>query len=148
MKNSISTIMAVWLTVTLSVLTGGNAFSQTGQENGANAAGDKTGTTHVTGLTAARAKSLMGVAVGLISLTIGWRVKKHRPVQSGRRTWAMIALGLGLVAIILGVVHLAGNTGGFGTGGGKAGAIVALIVGLTGAVMNGLALRSKRNITA
>jgi hypothetical protein len=143
MKNSISYRIAIWLILTFSVLTMGHTFSQTGQENGARAAGSKTDTTYVTGLTAARARSLVGVAIGLISLIIGWRVKNRRPVQAGNRTWTIMALTLGLVAIILSVVHLSGNTGGFGTGGGKAGAIVALILGLAGAGMNGLALRSK-----
>lgn len=69
---------------------------------------------------------------------------RRAAAQSGSaRSWAVRALVLGFVAIILSVVHLAGTTGGFGTGGGKAGAIVALVLGITGAVVNVLALRSK-----
>jgi hypothetical protein len=43
------------------------------------------------------------------------------------------------------VLHLAGSTGGFGTGNGRAGAIVALVVGLIGMNLGGLGLaRSRR----
>jgi hypothetical protein len=45
--------------------------------------------------------------------------------------------------MVLSVVHLANITGGFGTGGGKAGAIVAIVFGLIGTILSGLALRSK-----
>ena len=57
--------------------------------------------------------------------------------------WASAGLRLGLVAIVLSILHLANTVGGFGSGGGKAGAIVALVLGLIGATLIGMAMRSK-----
>lgn len=99
---------------------------------------------YVAGLTAGRARSLVGGVVALISLIIGWRVKVRSAVSSGSKSWPIAGLVLGLIAIALSVVHLANVTGGFGTGGGKAGAIVALVLGLIGTSLSGLALRRKR----
>jgi hypothetical protein len=42
------------------------------------------------------------------------------------------------------VLHLATVTSGFGTGSGKAGAIVALLLGLSGMALAGMALRPKQ----
>ena len=148
MKTSIPHLITIWLIITFSVLATGNAFSQADQKNGVEATSSKndSATTYVTGLTPARARSLVGGVIGLISLIICWRIKNRSSVQTGRgRSWAIAALALGLTAIILSVVHLANVTGGFGTGGGKAGAIVALVLGLIGTSLSGLALRPKRN---
>jgi hypothetical protein len=127
------------------------AFSQANQD------GNKTDTTgHVTttsdghytyekGITPGRARSLVGVATGLISLIIGWRAKvrsNNGSISGNRRTPAMVALILGLFAIVLGVVHLSTSAGAaFGSGSGKAGAIAALVFGITGAILSGLALK-------
>lgn len=148
MKTSIPHLITIWLIVAFSVLTMEKAFSQTDQENGVEATSSKNDSTitYVTGLTSARARSLVGGVIGLISLIVGWRVKSRPSVQPGRsRSWAITALGLGFIAIILSVVHLANVTGGFGTGGGKAGAIVALVLGLIGTSLSGLALCPKRS---
>ena len=132
MRKIISYILPASLIVA-SLLAAGNAYSQTGETDA-----------YVTGITAARARSLVGVALGLVSLITGWRVKRRSSVgKSYRRSWAIIALVLGLVAIVLSIIHLANVNGGFGTGGGKAGAIVALMLGIIGASLNGVALRSK-----
>ncbi len=146
MRNSIWHILTIWLTVTFSILAS-NAFSQADQQlDPESTATDKPA--YVRGLTSGRARSLVGGVVALVSLVIGWRVKRRASGSAGNeRSWAMAALALAFVAIILSVVHLAGNTGGFGTGGGKAGAIVALVLGLAGLVLNGLALRRSNNVT-
>jgi hypothetical protein len=48
--------------------------------------------------------------------------------------------------MVLSVVHLGSSTGGFGTGSGRAGAFVALVLGLIGMNLGGLALaRSHRS---
>lgn len=98
---------------------------------------------YVYGLTSARARSLIGVGLGLASLIIGWRTKARAKGSDDRRSWSIAALALGSLAIILSVVHLASNTGGFGTGGGKAGAIVAIVLAVAGAVLGGLGLRRR-----
>jgi hypothetical protein len=90
------------------------------------------------GITPGRARSLVGAALGLISLILGWRAA-GRPGKG--RSLAIAALVLGLICIILSIVHLVTTVGGLGTGGGKAGAIVALVLGLVGMILGGLALR-------
>jgi hypothetical protein len=52
---------------------------------------------------------------------------------------------LGLISSVIGGLHAANSAGGFGTGHGLAGAIVAIVLGLVGMVLGGLALaRSRR----
>ena len=52
---------------------------------------------------------------------------------------------LGLIGMLLAALHLATSTGGIGTGNGRVGAIVALVLGLIGMVLGRLALaRSHR----
>lgn len=101
---------------------------------------------YVSGLTAGRAKSLVGTAAGLISLIFGWRTKGRSARGSGSgRTGAVVALSLGLIAIVLSILHLSVSAGAaFGTGSGKAGAIVALLLGLVGTTLGGLALRAHK----
>lgn len=105
-----------------------------------------------TGMTDGRARALVGVVVGLISLIIGGLALARSAGLIGAgngRAGAGAALLLGLIGIALGVVHLATFTGGFGTGGGRAGAIVALVLGLVGISLGGLALaRSRRSRSA
>jgi hypothetical protein len=60
-----------------------------------------------------------------------------------------VALALGLIGMVLSVAHLGSSTGGFGSGGGRAGAIVALVLGQIGMNLGGLALaRSRRSRSA
>ena len=92
------------------------------------------------GITSGRARSLVAVVVGLISLIIGGLAVARAARRSGNgRVGAIAALVLGLIGMVLSVIHLAGSTG-FGTGGGRAGAIVALLLGLVGLSLGGLAL--------
>src|SRR5690349_12349304 len=112
MKKGISFLVVATLIVVLSSLSI-DAFSQTDQQS----------ENYVTGITSGRARSLIGVVFGLTSLIIGLKGKTRK------RKWVITALALGLIAVMLSVVHLLNLTGGFGTGGGKAGAIVALALG-------------------
>ena len=58
-----------------------------------------------------------------------------------------MALVLGLISVVVAGLHAANSAGGFGTGNGLAGAIVALVLGLIGLVLGGLALaRSRRTV--
>jgi hypothetical protein len=117
------------------------SFSQADQKS-------ETGTTdtpYAKGLTQGRAKSLVGVVVGLASLVIGLRSRRRSATATNRaRSWPVTGLGLGIIALILSIVHLISTVGGFGTGGGKAGAIVAFVLGLGGAVLSGVALRQRK----
>jgi hypothetical protein len=103
-------------------------------------------------ITSGRAKALMAVVVGLISLVIGGLALARSAGRIGTgngRVGAIVALVLGLIGMALSVVHLGSSTGGFGTGSGRAGAIVALVLGLIGMNLSGLALaRSRRSRSA
>lgn len=107
----------------------------------------------VRGITTGRAKAIIGGVVALLSLIIGWRAKAHSNSTNlsnvgnngNRRTQAIIALSLGGIAIILSLIHLSTSAGAvLGSGSGKAGAIVALVLALIGTALGGLALRPKR----
>src|SRR5688572_21252725 len=141
MKTFIPFILAACLTIAFSCLTMEKAFSQADQRQKMDTSTVADGTSpYVTGITAGRARSLVSVALGLISLIIGWRAVS---TSSGRKL-TIAAFVLGLVAIVLSAMHLATISGGFGTGGGKAGAIVALVLGFIGMALGGVALlRSK-----
>ena len=131
--------------IAFSFFTYEKAFSFTEQEQQIDTTNNATVKTYsnVKGITAGRGKSLIGGVLGLVSLIIGWRAKVRIARHQHARPMAITALVLGLVAIGLSIVHLANVTGGFGTGGGKAGAIVALVFGLGGSIFSWLALRSK-----
>src|SRR5215208_5998861 len=75
------------------------------------------------GITSDRARALVAAAVGLISVIIaGLALRRAAGPLGTSKGRAIVALVLGLIGTILSVVHLAGSTG-FGTGGGRAGAI-------------------------
>lgn len=126
-------ILSACLIIGLTFVATENAFSQTSSYD--------TSTT-VTGITAGRARSIVTGVVGLISLIIGWRAKA-RPTGTGRSA-VITALVLGVICVIFSIVQLSTTTGGFGTGGGKAGAIVAFALGMTGIILSGMALRTKK----
>jgi Family of unknown function (DUF6223) len=152
MKKYIPYILSAWLIIGFSFLATEKAFSQ------ANPKGNKMDTTssvtakpdgtspYVTGITTGRATSLVGTAVGLISLIIGWRAKLRSKGGTGSgRTGAIVALVLGLISIVLSVVHLSTSySAALGTGSGKAGAFVALLLGLIGMTLGGLTLRFRK----
>jgi hypothetical protein len=52
-----------------------------------------------------------------------------------------------VISVVIGVLHSANSAGGFGTGNGLAGAIVAMVVGLVSIVLGGLALARVRRRT-
>ena len=81
----------------------------------------------VSGITPGRAAALLSAGVGLISVIIGRLalIRAGRRINSGR-VMGIIALVVGLISIVLSLLHLASTTGGFGTGTGRAGAIVAV----------------------
>jgi heme/copper-type cytochrome/quinol oxidase subunit 3 len=83
---------------------------------------------------------LAGVFTGRWAM-IHSRRAENRKVRSG----ALLALVSGLISLAIGMLHAVNSAGGFGTGNGLAGAIVAMILGLTALVFGRLALaRSKR----
>ena len=132
MKKHIAYLLSVCLAVGFTFFPSGKALSQANS-------------TYVKGMTTGRARALVGVAVGLISLGVGWRAKVRRNKGTGNaRTGAVLALALGFIGIVLSVVHLSITAGAvFGSGSGKAGAIFAFVPNLIGIVLGGLVLRTR-----
>ncbi|MEV4176626.1 DUF6223 family protein [Nonomuraea sp. NPDC049709] len=84
--------------------------------------------------------------VALGGVVIGWlALRSVRRVGDGGRRGAIVALVVALTGGLNGAVKLAVADGGLGTGNGVFGAALALMLGLVGAVLAGLALaRSRR----
>jgi hypothetical protein len=96
-------------------------------------------------ITIGRLTSIVTGLIGLTSVIIGRQalIRSSRPLNS--RPKAVFALVTGLCSVLAGALHLILSNGDFGTGSGKLGAIVAMIIGLTGLCFGLLALnRSKR----
>lgn len=98
----------------------------------------------VYGMTPGRASSLIGAAMGLISIVSGGLALRSSARVLFKKRGAILALAGGLVCIVLSIVHLARVTGGFGTGSGKLGAIVAIVLGVTGTALGGIAMARYR----
>jgi hypothetical protein len=64
-----------------------------------------------------------------------------------RKQGGLIGLVAGAVCAVLSIVHLLRATGGFGTGSGKLGAIVALVLGVTGILLGSMALTRYKKMT-
>jgi hypothetical protein len=92
-------------------------------------------------ITSGRLESIVAGVIGLISIIIG----RYALVRSGRIA-AIVSLVLALTCIVLSVLRLSLSTGGFGTGSGRLGAIVAIVVGIIGMVLGGRALARSRRL--
>ena len=136
MKKYIPFSLAICTMISFFLLTQ-NAFTQTSQST-------TNTSTYVKGITSGRAKAMAIGVLGLISLVIAWRAKLRVSKNSSSRNGVVVAFVLSLSSIILSVIHLMTSAGAvFGSGSGKAGALVALLFGLIGAVLSGLALQKK-----
>jgi len=98
-------------------------------------------------ITTGRLWSIVAALLGLTGLIIG-AITLSRRVQNinSVERKGNIALVLASICILLSVLHLATTTGGFGTGKGRAGAIVAIVIGSIGIILNRLAVRRARGI--
>jgi hypothetical protein len=144
MKKYIPYLLSALLIIGFSFLTTEKSFSQMDTSSQATSGGNST---YVKGITPGRARALVGVACGLISLIIGWRAKVRSKAGIGNkgRNGAIVALSLGAIALVLSIIHLSVSAGAvFGSGSGKAGAIFGLLLGLVGTTLGGLALRSHK----
>ncbi len=91
---------------------------------------------YVRGITTARAIGLVELGLGLASLVIAIRAKK-----SSAKKKAKTAMILGLVAAAFCIVHLITTSGAIlGSGSGKAGSIIAIILSLIGIAFAGRTL--------
>ncbi|WP_343702179.1 DUF6223 family protein [Chitinophaga sp.] len=97
-------------------------------------------TGYVKGITTARLIGIVELLLGLASVIFAIRSKKRLSVKN-----AKIALVLGLLAIVFSTVHFITAAGAvFGSGSGKAGAILAFVLGVAGVVLSRSALRRQK----
>lgn len=87
------------------------------------------------GFTAGRTSATVIAVAGLVGVVIGGLALHSAGRIGARNGRAGAALSIGLIVIILSAVHLSRATGDFGTGSGRAGAIVALVLGLTAMIL-------------
>lgn len=82
--------------------------------------------------------------IGLLNLIIA--IQAYRRLGRGidSRTRAIVALILGLIVAVLALIHFVTTSGPFGTGNGRAGAIVAMLVGLSDMILGTLVLVRRR----
>ena len=102
----------------------------------------------VYGLTSKRQFALVALGLGLLSVIFGWRTfrksSSHTSIRNGK-SWPIVAIVTGLMAVIGSVLNLATANGGPGSGNGVIGSAQALVLGLTGMFFGGLAMvRSRR----
>jgi hypothetical protein len=151
MKKIIPFILTGGLVMIFFFLTTNKTFSQAGQseykpDTTTTRSGNSSSYTYVKGITPKRAMSLIGVSLGFASLVIGWRARKRAIVNigNGGRNGAIVALLLATTAILLSIIHLNISAGAvFGSGSGKAGAILSLVLSFIGLTLSGVTLRQK-----
>jgi uncharacterized membrane protein len=102
----------------------------------------------VSGLTSKRQFALVALGLALLSVILGWRTFRksavHTSILNGK-SWPVVAIVTGLLAVIGSVFNLATSNGGPGSGNGVLGSAQALVLGLTGMILGGLAMvRFKR----
>lgn len=101
----------------------------------------------VLALSAGRLGALGGGLLGLASAItggLGLRSVLRGDAALGRRRRALGGLIAGVLGAALGALVVATAEGGVGTGGGVGGALIAVPVGLIGALLNGLSLARVR----
>jgi len=152
MEKLILSILSAGVVIALCLLATEKTFSQTSKDERKSdttkvtSKADSSSYTYVKGLTPMRSRSLVGVALALASLVISWGARRRAAAGIGNkgRNGAIVALSCGAIAIVLSIIHLYITAGAvFGSGSGKAGAIFALLLGLTGIMSSGLVLRRK-----
>jgi hypothetical protein len=97
----------------------------------------------VYGLTSKRQFALLALGMALISVVFGWRAFRKsasRISVFNRKNGPIVAIVTGLMAVIGGGLNLATANGGPGSGNGVLGSAQALVLGLTGMFLGGLAM--------
>lgn len=97
----------------------------------------------VYGLTSKRQFALIAMALALLSVILGWRTFRKSAARTSilhGKSWPVIAIVSGLVAVIGSILNLATSNGGPGSGNGVLGSAQALVLGLTGMFLGGLAI--------
>ncbi len=142
MNKYISTLFIIWMTF----LPCENLFSQSTQsENKTEITDTKESKLfneggYVSGVTTARLIGLLEMALAIASIVFAIKARKSASYKKAKN-----ALMLGGLAIIFSIVHFATVAGAvFGSGSGKAGAILAILLSLIGITISGLVLRHNK----
>ncbi|MFE1546950.1 DUF6223 family protein [Streptomyces sp. NPDC058718] len=98
----------------------------------------------VTAMSPGRLGAVVAALLGLTGVVIGGLALARPAGRFGTRSRRLISLTAGLTAMALGALVVATSDSGIGTGNGRGGAFVALLLGLTGVVMAGLSLTRAR----
>lgn len=132
MKNLLSALLTVALLLFVTFQT----FSQ-GAEGGDNASKLFNEGGYVRGITPARVIGIIELVLAVGGLVMAWRAKKTLSAKT-----AKLSLWLGACAILSSVIHFLITSGAvFGSGSGKAGAIIAGLIALIGILTAQSALR-------
>ena len=97
----------------------------------------------VYGLTSKRQFALVVLGMALISVVFGWRAfrrSKSRISTLNSKSGPIVAIFIGLIAVIGAGLNLAAANGGPGSGNGVLGSAQALVLGLVGMFLGGLTL--------
>jgi len=104
----------------------------------------------VYGLTSKRQFALIALGLALASVIFGWLSFRKSASRVSNLTWKrgdVVAIIMGLIAVIGGVLNLVTANGGPGSGNGVLGSAQAMVLGLTGICLGGLAMaRFRRKI--
>jgi len=101
-------------------------------------------------LTTARLWATLAAFVGLGGTVVGAvaRTRAVRGIGNRGRNGAVVALGCGSIALVVGVVNLLVADGGPGTGNGVVGGGIAIVLGLTALALGALTLTRSRRVGA
>lgn len=100
-----------------------------------------------TTLSPGRVGAIVAAVFGLIGVVVGGSGAAGRISTSIRRRRAIVALVLAPIGLIVGASVVVAADGGLGTGNGLGGGVVAMVIGLFGMALGGLALaRSRRTV--
>jgi hypothetical protein len=83
------------------------------------------------GLTSGRLLSIATGIAGIFGIVVGARSLKNSPARNSSRRAALMAIVIGAFCSVMSFIHFEASKGGFGSGSGKAGAIVGFFIGLT-----------------
>jgi hypothetical protein len=92
-------------------------------------------------MTPRRLGASLSVLIALVAVVMGWRALGR---AANARRGALAALVLGPLSLVGGALVVVTAQGGLGTGNGLAGGVVAIMVGVIGMTLGGVALRRSR----
>jgi hypothetical protein len=96
---------------------------------------------YVRGVTTARVIGIFELLIGISSLVCA--VRSRKPAS---KKLAKAGATLGWITVMVSIVHLAVTAGAiFGSGSGKAGSILAFLLGVSGSMVSWQSLRSRHN---